>query len=265
MQGKPCFLKTKEESVINTLIKCVTKKLALALERPKRLFKKTPTAHYGKNETNSKIDGYKDNYSKNEKEASIPEPKTLKDLASTGKTYWKFSQSCEKIKSSAESQFLDYPEHSIIIAKDPEHEFLSFTSEENIGKCYMYGDQITQINIDLNDPEFQKIADTKLTYTGNGFGEFYAQKIYTGKNYSMRDPSNVAMVLRMSNTGAMMCFINGIFGEQEQRFRKMGFKQSADMLAYIKNNYMYRSDDMLRLKEDLDTITMKFVDKKESD
>lgn len=236
-------------------------KLALALKWLKGLLNKN-TTHYGKNETNSEIDGYKEKCSKSELGASIFEPKTLKDLAFTGKTYWKFSQSCKEIKSSAESHFLEYPEYSIIIAQNPERPFLSFTSQEYIGNCHMYGDQITQINIDLNDPEFLKIADTELGHIGASLGEYYAQKIYTGKNYSMRDPSNVAMVLRMSNVIAMRCFIwgSGSCENQVQRFRRMGFEQSANMLAYIQQNYKFYLEDMQKLKKDLETITKKFVD-----
>ena len=231
----------------------------MVLKWLKGLFNKI-TTHYGKNETNSEIDGYKEKCSKSELGESIFEPKTLKDLAFTGKTYWKFSQSCKGIKSSIEPHFLEYPEHSIIIAQNPEHQFLSFTSEENIGKCFMYGDQITQINIDLNDPEFQKIADTELSCPGSSLGEYRAQKIYTGKNYSMRDPSNVAMVIRMSNMSALRCFIwgLGVGVDQVQRFRSMGFEQSADMLAYIKQNYKSNSEDLQKLKKDLEEITMKF-------
>ena len=235
--------------------------LALVLKWLKGLFNKN-TTHYDKHEINSEIEGYKEKCSKSELEASKSEPKTLKVLAFTGKTYWKISQSCKEIKSSIESHFLEYPEYSIIIAQNPEHQFLSFVSEEDIGKCYMYGDQITQIIIDLNDSEFLKIADTKLGYTGSALGEYRAQKIYTGKNYSMRDPANVAMVLRMSNFSAMGSFIWGLgFGvDQVQRFRRMGFEQSANMLAYIKHNYKYNFEDMQKLKKDLKTITKKFVD-----
>lgn len=91
------------------------------------------------------------------------EPRTLGDLAKSGHSFFRFSQS--QPGRSLERVYAEYIPGKITEATDKD-KYLSFVTEETIAMCFMYGDMLTSLKFDLNDEEFKKIADTPFKYIG---------------------------------------------------------------------------------------------------
>lgn len=197
-------------------------------------------------------------------DSTLSEINTLYDLTKTGKTYWKFSQSSKDMRSSDEVVFLEYKENSIVHAEDKE-KGLSFVPAEFIGKCCSYGDQITEIIVDVSNPLFQKIKDEPVITYDNSLGELESRKLYVGKSYSLKDPTTINKIIQLSNCKAVQCFLNGVMESQENKLQRLGFLESAEYIKFIKSTHSYLYEkDIREIKEQINEIYNDFIKQKEN-
>lgn len=179
------------------------------------------------------------------------EPNNLEDLAKSGKTFWKFTQSHPGM--SHENLYSDYEEGKITVADDPVN-WLSFTTSDRIGTCVGYGDRLTKLCFDLSNPLFNSIKDTEIIDRGNMFGEIISRKLLVEKNYSLEDPKTVCMIIKMSKEKSVRDMFSG-FSPVSEVLEKYKFDKSLDFCRYIeeRTDFAY-FDQITDLKDNIDKI-----------
>lgn len=188
-------------------------------------------------------------------EANIPgqyrfcEKSTIADLAHSGKTYWKFTQSREGL--SQEAVFAQYEEGKVTKAQDADC-WLSFVESENIGKCIGYGDVLSKLDFSENSDFVQEHGADVVIERQNAFGEYTAQCLAVEKNYSLSAPETIAMIIDMSNFRATQMMFLGVIRDFGETLERYGFQESADFFRFIKERFsvMYEQD-VQYLKEQL--------------
>lgn len=163
------------------------------------------------------------------------EPRTLGDLAKSGHSFFRFSQS--QPGRSLERVYAEYIPGKITEATDKD-KYLSFVTEETIAMCFMYGDMLTSLKFDLNDEEFKKIADTPFKYIGGALGEYESKYLLVDKNYSLEDANTIAKIFDYVTNTNQLCTIFGfVFGSLEQRLRDYQFYESEKLVRYLKKEF----------------------------
>lgn len=182
----------------------------------------------------------------------------LKSLANDGHTYWKFSQSQKG--RSIEPVYIEYTPGKIVVAKDDD-KFLSFVNEDNIARCYMYGDQLTKFTFDMGDAKFQTISDEKYIYRGGGLGEYESRRLLTEENYSLNDINTIIMLIKMIKKPMdfFSFYKSSIGANLKERLKSYGYNESVDFLEYIENNYVCDSiDEIRKILSSIDSIADDF-------
>ena len=177
--------------------------------------------------------------SKNNKEIYVDktfnEPKTLGDLAKSGHSFFRFSQS--QRGRSVEGVFAEYISGKVTMAKD-EDKYLSFVTEETIPMCFMYGDMLTSLKFDLNDEEFIKIADTPFKYIGGALGEYESKYLLVDNNYSLEDVNTIIRLFDyVTSTNQLITIFYFSFGSLEQRLHDFHFYESEKLVRYLKGEF----------------------------
>lgn len=177
------------------------------------------------------------------------EKSTIADLAHSGKTYWKLTQSREGL--SQETVFVQYEEGRVTKAQDADC-WLSFVESENIGKCIGYGDVLSKLDFSENSDFVQEHGTDVVIERQNAFGEYTAQCLAVEKNYSLSDPETIAMIIDMSDFRATQTMFLGVMGDFGETLEKYGFQESADFFRFVKERFsvMYEQDAQY-LKEQL--------------
>lgn len=188
----------------------------------------------------------------------IEECKTLGDLADTGFSFWKFSKS-SKDAPFVEALFAEYTPGEITIAEDAD-KWLSFVPSKCVGRCSMYGDQLTKLCFDKSDPLFREIADEPFRSFSNSFGELDAKRLLTEQNYSLKDLNTVKMIIEMSDAKGVNILLSNPFDAGNRRFKKLGFDETKEFLEYINEKYDsgLLENDVKRLKADIDSLVSEF-------
>lgn len=182
---------------------------------------------------------------------------TLSKLAEEGKhTYWKFSQS-EKDRS-VEAHYIEYEEGKIIIVKDRD-KLLSFVSELNIVRCYMYGDLLTKFVFDNTNEKFKEIGDCQVRYL-EGLGEYESKKLLTEKTYSLGDVETIKKIVEFCNSKRDFIFLfhNRYVGNFETCLRNNNFEETADLMKYL--NEIYNKNKILNFSECKDYLLERIND-----
>jgi len=170
-----------------------------------------------------------------EKLFEVHDKVTLKDLAKTGLTFWRFSQS--KPGRSAELHFEQYIPTVITTAKDRVKK-LSFVDEEHIGMCIIYGDTLTRLNFDLNDKNFQAIENCEVKRVGNFFEEYESEKLLPAENYSLEELITLKMIIQMTKHHeyfVRMCASDTHKGDLWQVLKSYGFTHSSNVMKQIRS------------------------------
>lgn len=160
---------------------------------------------------------------------------TLKDLAKTGLTFWRFSQS--EPGRSVEPYFEQYIPGVISTAKNSEKK-LSFVDEEHIGKCIVYGDMLTRLNFDLNDRNFQAIENCEVKRVGYSFKEYECDNLLPAENYSLEDLDTLKMLIQMTKSHVVfvsMCANDTNKGKLWQVLKSYGFTHSSNVMKQIRS------------------------------
>ena len=183
-------------------------------------------------------------------ESNKAEPHTLNDLALDEHSYWKFSQT--KPGRSVEGVFTEYKENTIVEAKDEEIG-LSFVPDDTIMLCYMYGDQLTNVCMDINNPLFIMIGDNPISKEKGVWKARETRKLIVEKNYSLRKKETIRLLISMipdnKNLASTGWFYGG-GGKDEpfkMRLESFGFNESAKLIAQLRkmldtNNCMTKQD-----------------------
>ncbi len=198
------------------------------------------------------------------------EIKTLESLAMTEKSFWKFSQSQQG--RSAEKQYISYKEGEIVVAEDMTNEngkmkLLSFVEEANILKCYMYGDMVTKLCFDLNNPRFQEIKDIPFHYIGGALEEYEAEKLLVEKNYSLSEISTIVwLIKREKDILSLHSFLtnsikgkNNNFDSLKDRLESWGYEEAAQFVGWIGRQYDFNCMQSLKiLHESIEKLEKKY-------
>ncbi len=162
---------------------------------------------------------------------------TLKDFAKTGLTFWRFSQS--ERGRSAKFHFEQYIPGVISTAKDRVKK-LSFVDEEHIGMCIVYGDTLTRLNFDLDDPNFKTIENYEVKKIGNLFGEYECEKLLPAENYSLEELSTLKMIIQKTKRHEYflrMCVAETHKGNLWQVLKSYRFTHSSNVMRQIRNAF----------------------------
>lgn len=156
---------------------------------------------------------------------------TLGDLAKTDHTFYRFSQSSPG--RSVEKVFAQYIPGQITEAENNE-KYLSFVTEETIASCFMYGDMITQLNFNLDDEAFKKIANTPVKYIGHTLGEYESKYLLVEQNYSLSNIRTIEMLFDLvQNNGQLISLFYSSCGSLEQRLHEFGYRKSEKLVGEL--------------------------------
>ena len=161
---------------------------------------------------------------------------TLLDLALGTHTYWKFSQTVKG--RSVESVFAEYKENTIVVAQDRE-KGLSFVADSAIVNCYMYGDQLTKLCMDINNPLFAEVKNNPVLHIGFAWDEYETKKLVVEKNYSLREKSTIKLLVSMTpeNDNSVWDLWRfgapGVYGSFSSRLKECGFDESAELIMQL--------------------------------
>lgn len=162
-------------------------------------------------------------------------PKTLGDLAKSGHSFFRFSQS--QPGRSVEKVYAEYVPGKITEAMDGD-KYLSFVTEETVAICFMYGDMLTSLKFDLNDEEFKKIADTPFKYTGNLLGEYESKYLLVDTNYSLEDVNTIVKLFDyVTSTEQLITIFFFTNGSLEKRLHDFKYYESEKLVKYLKNEF----------------------------
>ena len=152
------------------------------------------------------------------------ERNSLKDLSTLNHTYWKFTQS-KPGRSYETNVFAEYKVNEITRAKDPD-KGLSFTTEEYITKCFMYGDQLTKLCFSQDNPKFLEIQNNTYKSIGSALGELETDSLLVEKIYSLKHKETIRLLVSMIPDIGVSTF--------KKRLEGYGFMESANLLKKIK-------------------------------
>lgn len=222
------------------------------------------------------------------------EPKTLHDLAEIATKvngFWKFSQSeslGSKYSVEGNTYFANYnsEEGKIIYGKqisDSEYAScgsieegeqiikdekgdnyrpLSFVSGTNLGKCFLYGNQITKFVFDTQNEDFKKIENTPIQMIcASSLDEIRTAKLVVEKSYSLKDIETIKMIIKMSDNDAARQFLTVKFDlDLYERLKAYGYDESASFVKFIKDHYpIVYPKDMEIIRDNIDKIELDFM------
>lgn len=164
------------------------------------------------------------------------ERNSLKDLSTLNHTYWKFTQS-KPGRSYETNVFAEYKVNEITRAKDPD-KGLSFTTEEYITKCFMYGDQLTKLCFSQDNPKFLEIQNNTYKSIGSALGELETDSLLVEKIYSLKHKETIRLLVSMipdNEKISQLTWFTNIGGSTfKKRLEGYGFMESANLLKKIK-------------------------------
>ena len=147
-----------------------------------------------------------------------------------GKTFYKISKSTPEIKNfCVESHYLEYPTNSLIV--DEGKHRICYVPATKVISCIPYGDQLTEIIFDCNNPLFKKIENESVYYIGGSLEEYNSRSVVTGKNYSLSDPSTIQRIIDMTPTDNLHLLAALVDCEYAHpritgHLKKLGFEES---------------------------------------
>ena len=174
------------------------------------------------------------------------------------KSYWRFAQS-EKGKSY-EDFYIEFKEGKITSDKNG----LSFVSNKNIAKCYMYGDLLIKLNFDIKDKKFKKIAKSNYIQTRSAMEEYVTTNLLTEKIYSLEKLETIRLLFdKASNPTQIQGLIEGqylCYGNFESRLREFGFHESANLIRSIRKKYYSHCNEDRDHFDDFRKEILDFID-----
>lgn len=187
---------------------------------------------------------------------------------------YKFSKSSEEFTQYfSEAHFTNYPEMCYVETKNGVG--LSFTANKNcLLYCAVYGDQLTQIPLNVEHPYYDKLKDANIGYRGGVFDEYHSNILLTGKNISLSNPYVLKDIIKLSSNQAILSFLHPLhFTKNECKnlgeiYRKIGFFETAEFyrdIVNVKNkgkDIKQVIDEILPDKNEniLDTYYLSYID-----
>jgi hypothetical protein len=187
---------------------------------------------------------------------------------------YKFSKSSEEFAQYfSEGRFTNYPEMSYVETKNSVG--LSFTANKNcLLYCTVYGDQLTQIPLNVEHPYYDKLKEANIGYRGGVFDEYHSNILLTGKNISLSNPYVLKDIIKLSSNQAILFFLHPLhFTKNECKnlgeiYRKIGFFETAEFyrdIVNVKNkgkDIKQVIDEILPDKNEniLDTYYLSYID-----
>ncbi len=156
--------------------------------------------------------------------------KTLKDLCTTGHSYWKFTQS--EPGRSEEKLYAEYTPGQITKAEDPDKK-LSFADEKHVITFHMYGDQLTELVIDKKNKQFKEIANNPIKLTNASLGEIETEALLVKANYSLKDRDTLIKIIEMTQNDMQLYNLFSPTWPIFNRLMSFGFKESANIMYEI--------------------------------
>ncbi len=154
---------------------------------------------------------------------------------------YKFSKSKKEFTQYfSEGHFINYPEMSYVETSN--NVGFSFTASKNcLLYCAIYGDQLTQIPLNIEHPYYDKLNDAVVGYRGGIFEEYYSNILLTGKNISLSNPYVLKEIIKLSSDRAIrsffrpLLFTNNRCKDLGEIYRKIGFVETSDFYRDLSN------------------------------
>lgn len=187
-------------------------------------------------------------------------------LASGQKIFYKFSKSSQELASKEvfyEHAYTGYPENSVVTAGSDYG--LSFCMKpEKILACARYGDVLTQVIVDPDKMSARDIKKDKYEYCHieewQPYSEIRAQRIHTGKNFSVADPSVLRECMAKADASSLDIFFSNTaaaLDKIEVLYGKLGFIESMKMVETMRPYYkefISMDDNVLAFRQKLDEL-----------
>lgn len=155
---------------------------------------------------------------------------------------YKFSKSKRELAEYfSEGLFISYPEmYYVEIQNEME---LSFSMDKScLLDCAVYGDQLTQIPLNIEHPYYHKLENAEIKHRGGMLDEYCSNILLTGKNISLKNPYVLKEVITLSDDRARFIFSQPLFHTKkkckslESIYREIGFVETADLCSDISKN-----------------------------
>lgn len=192
---------------------------------------------------------------------------SLKKLALCSENgYWKFSQSAPNKGFTCEkNDVYENYNHSMetIEAKDKDM-MLSFVAAKNLYLCFSFGDQITQLLFDVNNPSFQKIMELPAYTQNNSVGEIKTDFLIPLNSYSISEPQTLKHIVDLSSENRYKAiqtiFFTDFYRDKLERIAKIDSKFLKSLLYIdfirksLKNN-KEKNDNVKFISDNLEKLT----------
>lgn len=103
--------------------------------------------------------------------------------------------------------------------------------------CAIYGDQLTQIPLNVEHPYYSLIKSAYIGYRGLIFDEYYSNLLLTGKNISLRNPYVLKEIIKYSNARYVYYFFRTkvVYGWNIcDIYKKIGYDETAEFCCDLK-------------------------------
>lgn len=177
---------------------------------------------------------------------------TMEDLAKTGKSYWKFTQSIPG--RSVEKQFIKYNKGEIVNAEGT-YPWLSFVEEQYLWKYVTYGDTLTKICTSEKNENFWRVKNSEVRLNPDGMDVFETPALLVEENYSLKEVSTIRKIVSTvpeHNCSWLIFWTSDLgYGKFKERLRNFGYEESAEMVNQLelwhKENGVFKRSQFLEL------------------
>ena len=187
-------------------------------------------------------------------------------LASGQKIFYKFSKSNQDLANQGtffENAYTTYPENSIVTAGN-EYGLSFCMKPEKVLACARYGDVLTQVVVDPDKMSARDLKKDKYEYCyreeWEPYAEIRAQRIHTGKNFSIADPSVLKECMMKADEYSLSIFFGQMAAGTETMevlYGKLGYIESKNMVEAMRpyySEYIAMGDNITAFRQKLEEL-----------
>lgn len=105
-------------------------------------------------------------------------------------------------KNHIDYHYIEYIPDKLTVAEDEEMG-LYFTSGKTLLGFIVYGNQLTIINFDENNENYQLIMNNDCEYQGTNLDQYKTQAVITKRNISLANPESIKILIKLSDKSTL--------------------------------------------------------------
>lgn len=105
-------------------------------------------------------------------------------------------------KNHIDYHYIEYMPDKLTVAEDEEMG-LYFTSGKTLLGFIVYGNQLTIINFDENNENYQLIMNNDCEYQGTNLDQYKTQAVITKRNISLANPESIKILIKLSDKSTL--------------------------------------------------------------